>query len=60
MRRWLLLVAVVLSGCSGPIRCAKVPIVIERHPTKPKPAGLVTVGCDGRLVLQVQADEVVR
>lgn len=61
---WLLLVFVLcllavscLTAC-GARQCKSVPIKITSHPTKPKPAGRVTVGCDGQLVADIEADEV--
>jgi hypothetical protein len=61
---WLLVVLVLslvavscLTAC-GARQCKKVPIVITTHPTKPKPAGRVTVGCDGEVVSEILADEV--
>ena len=48
----------LLSGCSGPLQCKRVPIVVDKHPIKPKPAGRVAVGCDGQVVLVIDADEV--
>lgn len=61
---WLLLVlalAVLAVSCltaCGARQCKTVPIVITSHPTKPKPAGRVTVGCDGDVITEVIADEV--
>lgn len=61
---WLLLVLAValvavalLNGC-GARQCKTVPITITNHPSKPKPAGRVTVGCDGQIVADIEADEV--
>lgn len=61
---WLLLVLLLsvlavscLTAC-GAKQCKKVPIVITSHPTKPKPAGRVTVGCDDAVVTEILADEV--
>lgn len=61
---WLLLVlglALVAVSCltaCGARQCKQVPIKITSHPTKPKPAGRVTVGCDGELITEILADEV--
>lgn len=61
---WLLLVlllAVLAVSCltaCGAHQCKNVPIVITSHPTKPKPAGRVTVGCDGKVITEIIADEV--
>jgi hypothetical protein len=57
---WTLLVfvLVVLATACAPRMCKRVPIVITSHPTKPKPAGRVTVGCDGEIVSEILADEV--
>jgi hypothetical protein len=57
---WTLLVfvlAVLVTAC-GPRMCKQTPIVITSHPTKPKPAGRVTIGCDGEIVSEILADEV--
>jgi hypothetical protein len=61
---WLLLVFILslvavscLTAC-GAKQCKRVPITITSHPTKPKPAGRVTVGCDGEVVSEILADEV--
>lgn len=61
---WLLLVltlAVLFVSCltaCGARQCKKTPIVITSHPTKPKPAGRVTVGCDDQVIADIEADEV--
>lgn len=61
---WLLLVLLLsvlavscLTAC-GAKQCKKVPIVITSHPTKPKPAGRVTIGCDDKVVTEIIAEEV--
>lgn len=56
---WMLLVLVLttLVACS-PRMCRKADIVITSHPTKPRPAGRVTVDCDGRVVSELLAEEV--
>lgn len=61
---WLLLVFVLsvlavscLTAC-GPRQCKRTPIVITSHPTRPKPAGRVTIGCDDKVVTEIIADEV--
>jgi hypothetical protein len=61
---WLLIVLVLslvavscLTAC-GAKQCKRVPITITSHPLKPKPAGRVTVGCDGEVVSEILADEV--
>lgn len=61
---WLLLVLVLtvlavscMTAC-GAKQCKRVPITITSHPTKPKPAGRVTVGCDGEVAAEILADEV--
>ncbi|MBM4346402.1 MAG: hypothetical protein FJ100_23750 [Deltaproteobacteria bacterium] len=54
-----LLLAVLLAGCAGPIRCHQASIVVQRHPDGlPRPAGQVTVGCDGAVVVQIAATQV--
>lgn len=61
---WLLLVfglAVLAVSCltaCGARQCKKTPIVITSHPTKPKPAGRVTISCDDQVVADIEADEV--
>lgn len=63
---WLLFVlslAVLAVSCMtacGARQCKSAPIVITSHPTKPRPAGRVTVGCDGAVVADIEADEVVK
>ena len=61
---WLLLVLALsvlavscLTAC-GAKQCRQVPITIGPHPTKGKPAGRVTVSCDGEVVDEIVADEV--
>lgn len=61
---WLLLVFVLsvvavscLTAC-GARQCKRVPITITSHPTKPKPAGRVTVSCDDAIAAEILADEV--
>lgn len=44
-------------GC-GPVQCKRTDIVIEDHPSKPKPAGRVKVNCDGQSVLSIESDKV--
>jgi hypothetical protein len=34
--------------------------VIDKHPSKPRPAGRIVVGCDGRVVVTIDADEIVQ
>lgn len=61
---WLLLVfalSVIAVSCltaCGPRMCKSTPIVITSHPTKPKPAGRITIGCDDKVVEEILADEV--
>lgn len=50
-------VAGFFTGC-GPTQCKRVPILISSHPTAPKPAGRVTVGCDGRVLVDIEAEKV--
>lgn len=61
---WLLLVLALvvlavscLTAC-GAKQCKKTAIIITNHPTKPKPAGRITVGCDDELAAEIIADEV--
>ena len=56
---WMLLTLVLatLVACT-PRMCRKTDIVITSHPTKPRPAGRVTVGCDDQVVTDILADEV--
>jgi len=58
--RAIVCLALALAGCSGPVRCERAAIVVERHPSRPKPAGRIFVGCDGRVVVVLDADEVVQ
>lgn len=53
-----LLAAVVLCTACGPMQCKQTPVVITSHPTMPKPAGRITVGCDGKVVVDILADKV--
>ncbi len=61
---WLVIVfalSVVAVSCltaCGARQCKRVPITITSHPTKPKPAGRVTVGCDDAIAAEILADEV--
>jgi hypothetical protein len=57
MRAVLCAVAALCIGC-GPTQCKRVPILISSHPTAPKPAGRVTVGCDGRVLVDIEAEKV--
>jgi hypothetical protein len=50
---------VVLCTACAPRMCKRTPIVITSHPTKPRPAGRVTVSCDDQTVADILADEVV-
>jgi len=58
MRSLLLLCAVGFAASCGATRCKQTPIVIVSHPTKPRPAGRVTVGCDGKVLADIVADEI--
>jgi len=44
----------------GPTMCDKASIVITNHPTMPKPAGTVSVKCDGKNKAVVVAKEVLK
>jgi hypothetical protein len=54
--RWLLL-ALAVSACA-PARCQVVSIDIHELAGKPKPAGVVVIGCDGRKVVIIEAEKV--
>jgi hypothetical protein len=61
---WLLLVFVLsvvavscLTAC-GARQCKRASVTISNHPARPKPAGRVTVGCDGEPVADIEANEV--
>lgn len=54
-----LLVVCLLSACGGAIKCVKAPIAINKLGDRPKPAGRVVVGCDGKVLVEIEADEVV-
>lgn len=55
----LLILAVCCLNACAPRMCRRTPITITSHPTKPRPAGRVTVGCDDQVVTDILADEVV-
>lgn len=55
--KWLVL-AVVLSGCWPAAQCKVTTIDIYPLGNKPKPAGKVVVGCDGKKLVEVESDEV--
>jgi len=61
---WMLLVlalSVVAVSCltaCGARQCKRASVTISNHPTRPKPAGRVTVGCDGEPVADIEAEEV--
>lgn len=44
----------------GPVLCSKASIVIAKHPELPKPAGKVTVKCDGKDKVIIVTKEVVK
>lgn len=55
------LVMSLCCACRAALRCQKAAIVITADPAgRPKPAGRVAVGCDGRPVVVIDADEVLR
>ena len=56
----LLVLFLTCTTACGPRMCKRTPIVITSHPTKPKPAGRVTVGCDDKVVDEILADEVAK
>lgn len=53
-----LLAACLLCAACGPTQCKRTPIVITSHPILPKPAGRVTIGCDGKVQTEILADNV--
>lgn len=54
--RWILM-AFAVSACSA-TQCREVSIDIHSMPGKPKPAGVVVIGCDGRKLVVIEADKV--
>ena len=50
-------VVAAFGGCA-PIQCKRAAIVIVAHPTLPRPAGKVRVDCDGRVVVELDAQAV--
>ena len=54
--RWLAF-ALLVSACS-PARCQLLTVDIHELAGKPKPAGLVVVGCDGRKLIVIEAEKV--
>jgi hypothetical protein len=47
----------VLNSCAAR-QCRDVQIVVAPHPSKPRPAGRVGVLCDGKTLLEVDAQQV--
>ena len=56
--RWLCALG-LLSACT-PARCQVVTVDVHELAGKPKPAGLVVVGCDGRKLVVIEAEKVGR
>ena len=52
------LLSLCLSGCGATMQCKRAAIVVTSHPSKPRPAGVVRVDCDGKLVAEIVAGEV--
>jgi hypothetical protein len=50
-------ICVHLTGC-GARQCRDVQIVVTSHPSKPRPSGRVLVGCDGKVLVDVEAERV--
>ena len=44
----------------GPVLCSKASIVIGKHPELPKPAGKITVKCDGKDKAIIVSKEVLK
>ena len=44
----------------GPVLCSKASIVISKHPELPKPAGKITVKCDGKDKAIIVSKEVLK
>lgn len=57
MRSALLVLCVMLAACT-PRRCMRTDIRISAHPSAPRPAGRVSVTCDGEPVAEILADRV--
>lgn len=55
--KWLML-AVFTAGCWPAAQCKVTTIDIYPLGNKPKPAGKVVVGCDGKKLVEVESDEV--
>jgi len=56
--RWLCALA-LLSACT-PARCQLLTIDILPLDGKPRPAGKVVMGCDGRKIVEIDAQQVGR
>jgi hypothetical protein len=56
--RWLV-VALLVSACT-PARCQLLAIDILPIEGKPRPAGKVVMSCDGRKVVEIDAEKVGR
>lgn len=54
--KWIL-AALALAGCSA-TKCQLLTVDVHELNGKPKPAGLVVIGCDGRKLLVVEAEKV--
>lgn len=52
-----LLVAAMLAGC-GAVQCDRLAIDIYNHPTKRPPAGKVVLTCNGKKLVEAEADAV--
>lgn len=59
---WRVMVEVLalqaLLWACAPVKCQKLDIVIDKHPSLVVPAGQVTVSCDGQVILEAQAPTV--
>lgn len=56
MMRWIAL-ALCVVGCTA-AKCQVVTIDVHDLAGRPKPAGLVVIGCDGRKVVILEAEQV--
>jgi len=54
----LCLIGLLLVGCWPAAQCKVASVDIYPLGNKPKPAGKVVVGCDGKKLVEVEADEV--
>lgn len=53
----MILLSFALVGCTA-AKCQVVTIDVHNLPGKPKPAGVVVIGCDGKKVVVLEAEQV--